>query len=112
MRAEFRANDFLPTPDIGTGRGRSHKLRTHERPRAADRSWRPPGSADHTGQPSWIPGGTAYANAVQYGHAAPSRVVEPFATLIAGYERVFYVYRPLFGLILVIGLGGVVRIRR
>lgn len=64
--------------------------------------------ADH----SWIPGGTAYADAVQYGRATPSRVVEPFAILIDGYERVFYVYGPLFGLILVTGLGGVVRIRR
>ena len=64
--------------------------------------------ADH----SWIPGGTAYSDAVQYGHATPSRVVEPFAILIAGYERVFYPYGPLFGLILVMGLGGVVRIQR
>ena len=64
--------------------------------------------ADH----SWIPGGTAYSDAVQYGHATPSRVVEPFAILIAGYERVFYTYGPLFGLILVMGLGGVVRIQR
>jgi hypothetical protein len=61
---------------------------------------------------SWIPGGTAYADAVQYGHATPSRVVEPFAILIAGYERVFYTYGPLFGLIMLTGLGGVVRIRR
>jgi hypothetical protein len=64
--------------------------------------------ADH----SWIPGGTAYSDAVQYGHAIPSRVVEPFAILITGYERVFYTYGPLFGLILVMGLGGVVRIQR
>ena len=61
---------------------------------------------------SWIPGGTAYSDAAQYGHATPSRVVEPFATLIAGYERVFYTYGPLFGLILVMGLGGVVRMQR
>ena len=61
---------------------------------------------------SWIPGGTAYSDAAQYGHATPSRVVEPFATLIAGYERVFYTYGPLFGLILVMGLGGVVRLQR
>jgi Dolichyl-phosphate-mannose-protein mannosyltransferase len=61
---------------------------------------------------SWIPGGTAYSDAVQYGHATPSRVVKPFAILIDGYERVFYVYGPLFGLILITGLGGVVRIRR
>jgi hypothetical protein len=61
---------------------------------------------------SWIPGGTAYADAVRYGHAIPSRVVRPFAILIAGYERVFYTYGPLFGLILLAGLGGMVRIRQ
>jgi hypothetical protein len=61
---------------------------------------------------SWIPGGTAYQDAVNYGHALPSRVVEPFAFAIGGYERVFYTYGPLFGLILIIGLGGVVRFRR
>lgn len=61
---------------------------------------------------SWIPGGTAYADAVRYGHAVPSRVVEPFAVLIAGYERAFCTYGPLFGLILVTGLGGVLRLRR
>jgi hypothetical protein len=59
---------------------------------------------------SWIPGGTAYADAVRYGHATPSRVVKPFAFLIAGYERVFYTYGPLFGLILLTGLGGVFRV--
>jgi hypothetical protein len=61
---------------------------------------------------SWIPGGTAYSDAVQYGHAAPGRVVKPFAILIDGYQRIFYTYGPLFGLILLTGLGGVVRIRR
>jgi hypothetical protein len=61
---------------------------------------------------SWIPGGTAYADAARYGRAVPSRVVEPFAVLIAGYERVVYTYGPLFGLILVTGLGGVLRISR
>jgi hypothetical protein len=61
---------------------------------------------------SWIPGGTAYSDAVRYGHATPSRVVEPFAIPIAAYERVFFTYGPLFGLILLTGLGGMVRIRR
>jgi hypothetical protein len=65
-------------------------------------------SANH----SWIPGGTAYSDTVRYGHAAPSRVIQPFATLIAGYQRVFYTYGPLFGLILFTGLGGVLRLRR
>ena len=55
---------------------------------------------------SWIPGGTAYSDAVQYGHATPSRVVEPFAVLIAGYQRVFYTYGPLFGLIMVTASAG------
>jgi hypothetical protein len=64
--------------------------------------------ADH----SWIPGGTAYSDAVQYGHATPGRVVRPFAILIDGYQRIFYTYGPLFGLILLTGLGGVIRLRR
>ena len=49
---------------------------------------------------------------MRYGHATPSRVAEPFAVLIARYERLFYTPGPLFGLILVTGLGGVARIRR
>jgi hypothetical protein len=59
----------------------------------------------------WVKGGTAYADAVQYGHATPSRVVRPVAIVIDAYERVFYTYGPLFGLILLTGLGGVLRLR-
>jgi len=61
---------------------------------------------------SWVPGGTPFQDAVRYGRAIPSQVAEPFAILIAGYERLFFTYGPLFGLILLTGLGGVVRIRR
>ena len=68
--------------------------------------WKIP--ADH----SWVKGGTAYADAVQYGHATPSRVVRPVAILIDGYQRVVYTYGPLFGLIMLTGLGGLVRLRR
>jgi hypothetical protein len=67
-----------------------------------------PNNPDH----EWIPGGTAYQDAVRYGHASPSTVVEPFAALISLYERIFYTYGPLFGLILLTGLGGVLRFRR
>jgi hypothetical protein len=63
-----------------------------------------------SGKDVWIPGGTAYQDAVRYGHASPSTVVEPFAALISLYERIFYTYGPLFGLILLTGLGGVLRI--
>jgi hypothetical protein len=58
----------------------------------------------------WIAGGTAYSDAVSYGHANPSRVVAPFAYLIAGWQRVVYTYGPLFGVIVLTGLGGVVSI--
>lgn len=61
---------------------------------------------------SWVPGGTPFQDAVQYGHATPSRVVEPFAILMTRYERLIFTYGPLLGLILLTGLGGVVRIRR
>jgi hypothetical protein len=60
---------------------------------------------------SWIPGGTAYEDAVAYGHALPSRVVAPFSVIISAYQRMFYTYGPLFGLIMVLGLGGVIRFR-
>jgi hypothetical protein len=33
----------------------------------------------------------------------------PLAFLMAGYQRVFWLYGPLFGLIMVVGLGGIVR---
>ena len=54
---------------------------------------------------SWIPGATAPQDIQSYGHQGISRVVRPFAYLMSGYERVFYLYGPLFGLILVLGLG-------
>jgi hypothetical protein len=59
-----------------------------------------------------IPGGTVYHDITAYGHAVPSRVVAPFDSLIALYERVIYTYGPLFGLIMIAGLGGVIRLRR
>jgi hypothetical protein len=58
----------------------------------------------------WIAGGTAYQDAVSYGHASPSTVLEPFAAVISLYQRIIYTYGPLFGLILLTGLGGLVRI--
>jgi len=61
---------------------------------------------------SWIKGGTADADWVTYGHAKPGEVVEPFAVFMLAYQRVFYTWGPLFGVIMVIGLGGLVRFRR
>ena len=61
---------------------------------------------------TWIPGGAADSDTAEYGQAAPSRVDEPFASLIAHYQRLFYTPGPLFGLILLTGLGALLRIRR
>jgi dolichyl-phosphate-mannose-protein mannosyltransferase len=63
--------------------------------------------ADH----SWIAGGTAYSDAVAYGHATPSRVIVPVATVVVLYQHLVYTYGPLFGLMLILGLGGVLRVR-
>jgi hypothetical protein len=60
---------------------------------------------------TWVAGGDAYSDAVEYGHATPSRVFRPVAYLIDGYQRVFYTYGPLFGLIMLTGLGGMLRPR-
>ena len=67
-------------------------------------------SNPNIGKDTWIPGGTAYQDAVQYGHANPSTIVEPFASVITLYEHIVYTWGPLLGLILLAGLGGVVRI--
>ncbi len=61
---------------------------------------------------SWIPGWTAQQDIADYGRQSPSRVIEPLAILMAGYQRVFWLYGPLFGLIMVVGLGGIVRLTR
>jgi 4-amino-4-deoxy-L-arabinose transferase-like glycosyltransferase len=68
----------------------------------------PPNNPDH----EWIKGGTAYQDWLSYGHQAPGSVVQPFAVLILGYQRIFYTWGPLFGVIMVMGLGGVIRIQR
>lgn len=60
----------------------------------------------------WIKGGTADKDWVAYGHAKPGKVIEPFAAFMIGYQRVLYTWGPLLGIILAVGLGGLVRIRR
>jgi len=60
----------------------------------------------------WIPHKTARQDIQAYGRQGISRVVKPFAYLMSGYERVFYLYGPLFGLILVMGLGSIIRVTR
>jgi hypothetical protein len=59
-----------------------------------------------------VPKYSAYDDWVNYGHQDPGVVVKPVAVLILGYERIFNTLGPLFGIIMVIGLGGVVTIER
>ena len=67
--------------------------------------WVPP---DHT----WVKGGNATHDIRAYGRQGLGRVIKPFDQLMSGYQRVFYLYGPLFGLILLIGLGSLVRVYR
>jgi hypothetical protein len=60
----------------------------------------------------WIPGGTAYSDWLAYGHQAPGRVIKVFAVPILLYQRVFFTYGPLLAVILLVGLGGVIGVRR
>ncbi len=66
-----------------------------------------PDNPDH----EWIPGGTAYSDWISYGHAKPGVVHEPFAAFMIAYQRVFWTWGPLFGRIMVMGLGGLFRVR-
>jgi hypothetical protein len=59
-----------------------------------------------------IPGGAAVQDIRTYGHASISRVIEPFARAMAAYQRVFWLYGQLFGLIMILGPGGFVRVTR
>ncbi|MBO0808936.1 MAG: hypothetical protein J2P32_11625 [Actinobacteria bacterium] len=61
---------------------------------------------------AWIPGGTPARDARAYGRATASRVFLPAALPIAAYQRMFFTYGPLLGLILVTGLAGLARFRR
>jgi hypothetical protein len=68
----------------------------------------PPDNPDH----EWIKGGTAYQDWLSYGHQAPGVVHKIFAAPIAIYQRVVFTYGPLLALIFLVGLGGVIGVRR
>jgi hypothetical protein len=64
------------------------------------------------GNRAWIHGGTPAQDARRYARAPASRVFLPAALPIAAWERLVWTYGPVFGLILLTGLAGVVRDRR
>ena len=62
-------------------------------------------------QHPWITGGYADQDWVAYGHQKAGVAIEPFSTALIAYQRVFYTWGPLLGLIMLIGLGGWFRVR-
>jgi len=68
----------------------------------------PPDNPNH----EWIRGGTAYQDWLSYGHQSPGRVIKVFAAPILIYQRLVFTYGPLFAFILLMGLGGVLTLRR
>jgi hypothetical protein len=71
-------------------------------------SYLPPNLENH----EWIKGGTASQDWLSYGHQTPGRVITVFAAPILIYQRLVYTYGPLFAVILLMGLGGVLALRR
>jgi hypothetical protein len=61
---------------------------------------------------TWIPGGTAGQDWLSYGHEKPGVVDPVFAYPLIVYERVVFTWGPLLALIFLVGLGGVLSVRR
>jgi hypothetical protein len=68
-----------------------------------------PGQKQHE---QWVKGGYPDQDWVTYGHAKAGVVHEPFAAFLIAYQRVFWTWGPLLGIIMAMGLGGLFRIRR
>jgi hypothetical protein len=65
---------------------------------------------------AWIPpltrADSAYADWLNYGHEAPGVVHEVFAVPVLLYQRLVFTYGPLLAVIFLLGLGGVIGVRR
>jgi hypothetical protein len=90
------------------GSGTVYYYDFHLHYKTAKYSTLPPDNPNH----EWIKGGTAYQDWLRYGHQAPGRVITVFAAPILLYQRLVFTYGPLLALILLTGLGGVIRVRR
>lgn len=71
----------------------------------ATRQWIPPGFVI-------APGHTVTSDQIAYGGTTSTRAVAPFAGLMVGYQRFVYLPGTLLGVLLLIGLGGIVRVWR
>ena len=65
----------------------------------------------HWISPSYLlaPGRTVASDQLRYGGVTSTRAVEPFAGWMRGYQRFAYVPGALLGVLLLVGLGGIVR---
>jgi hypothetical protein len=71
-----------------------------------------PPNGTAAGQNVWIAGGTAYSDWLSYGHQQPGVVNKVFAYPLIAYTRVFFTWGPLLAVIFLLGLGGVIGVRR
>jgi len=62
--------------------------------------------------PKVVPKNSAYGDWVNYGHQAPGVVHKIAAAPILVYQRVVFTYGPLLALIFLVGLGGLIGVRR
>lgn len=90
------------------GAGTVYYYSFHLHYKSSTKSMLPPNLLHH----EWIRGGTAYQDWLSYGHQAPGRVIAVFALPMIAYNRLVFTYGPLFALILAMGLGGVLALRR
>ncbi|MBO0820503.1 MAG: hypothetical protein J2P26_06590, partial [Nocardiopsaceae bacterium] len=93
------------------GPGTVYYYSFHAHYKTARHNMLPPTAANKK-KSSWIPGGTAYGDWMNYGHQTPGAVNKVFAYPMIGYQRVFYTWGPLLALIYLTGLGGVLAVRR
>jgi len=90
------------------GGGTVYYYNFHLHYKSAHANLLPPDNPNH----EWIPGGTAYRDWLSYGHQAPGVVDKIFAAPILIYQRLVFTYGPLLALIFIVGLGGVIGVRR
>jgi 4-amino-4-deoxy-L-arabinose transferase-like glycosyltransferase len=91
--------------------GTTFYYRFHAHYKTATYDTLPPGGSA-TAQNSWIPGGTAYSDWMRYGRQQPGVVDKVFAYPLIAYARVLYTWGPLLAVIFLLGLGGVIGVRR
>jgi hypothetical protein len=100
--------DYLHTIADGVGKAVSPRRFRHPNP-ATERLYHfPDRPRTLPSRREWARGGTAVSDAWAYGRAEPSRVVEPYAGMLRGYQDHVFLPGPVFGALLLVGAAGIV----